>query len=160
MHDLGDATQFIERMVGSTYYKTQRRYLNEFLEANKTHTTQSSNISVKVVLSDIIKLVEPSLDESRLHIPVECATKKACPFAGAFHKRFVANQSHVHTAITSYGLGECFIGLEGSFSFVAVRIGKIAGDLREQVVGFKQWNAKEMVPFARNHQYNWNPLHI
>jgi hypothetical protein len=122
-----------ERTAASTYYKSQKRFLMQYLDKTASTTTQSVSISVKVVSNDIQKSCSKCMNHTMLHVPDPTKIPKGSVLVNSFKKRLSIFRNHFHTGITTLAMGEVFVGLEGSFRVAGCPIGSLAGDLKAQL---------------------------
>ena len=110
--------KWTDRMKGSQYVKTQRGFLEKWLAANKTHTSQDAVITVKLMHTELDGIVHDAIHDKfcDLSRPAEMNTDsklKAVAWAKGFIRSISLSVGHSQTGIAAFGLGEIIFGLEG-----------------------------------------------
>jgi hypothetical protein len=137
----------VERTAASTFFRNQRKFLMDYFEKNKGTTTQSVAIAVKVVLTDVGKAFGDDLHKNLTDIPDEVTrAKKFDPksWKSAFSRKLTCNHNHMHTGVQSFAIGECIVGLEGSFIMVGVKLGKLSGHMKDQCAHLRSLKAADL----------------
>ena len=135
----------VERMVASTYYKQQVKYVRTELTKPNAQTSQSVVVSVRNVIRDIrTSIVKDNPQFDMLISSPDCEPPEMKQIGNAWSFRLTCHENHQFIGMTFLGLDECYLGLEGRFVAVGVRIGKFAGSLRDQVNHLRGLSGKDV----------------
>lgn len=144
-------------MGASTYYKNQLGLLSG--HTKKSGTTSRCGVAVKAIVRDFQDtLKEGVVPQDRWLAPqIGKGT-----WAGSFQVQIAMYDKHEFVGITGLGLGEAWVAIEGSFTIVGMRQGKLQGSLKEQVDAFANFGRAQLeqhADFVVHHKpFGGNPL--
>lgn len=141
----------ITSMKNGTWYRSQRTFLQSFIQKNKQATCQECPVTVRVInttlkqnLDDVLApnvMVSTSVPEFNKH-----------QLAKTFLKQIGLSVQHVSVGLNAYGLGMAFFCIEGSMKLAAFKLGKFSGDLKQQVSTIRGLNATD---FSKEADFTW-----
>ena len=110
--------KWADKMKTGQYVKTQRTFLQKWLQTNKTHTSQDTLITVKLIHNELDDIVHNAIHDKfcDLSRPAEMDTDKKLKdsvWAKGFIRSISLSVGHTQTGIAAFGLGEIIFGLEG-----------------------------------------------
>lgn len=99
----------------SSFVKSQKGFLLNWLAKNESHSTQESTMSVKVLCVELGKIISQICGSISMLPPDDYKPGKAELelWKKSYQFSVVMSVNHSTVGVATYGLGECFFGLEG-----------------------------------------------
>ena len=124
---------YVEKVVASTYFKHQTKFLSDHLQKPNSGDSQSVAVTLKSLLREANAILEEVNFSGALVSKPTAAEAKRDGWCMAFNSKFKMFKERQFVGVTNFCAGECFVGLQGSFKMAGVRVGKLDGDLKKQL---------------------------